>query len=171
MQARTNILTFVNWYILSYFVMLGPNTNVAAISITYMGECQAVYILDTLREMRARNLASVEPTQEAHDKWNIYVQSRLKEMVWQTGGCYSWYQDSKSGYNTIMWPRYNFIYMFHTLQFDPKSYRLQAASGSSKNKQQQQLQQATQKLANATNGLHKSINGAVRNGVHAVRSS
>jgi hypothetical protein len=24
--------------------------------------------------------------------------------VWQTGGCHSWYQDPRSGRNTVLWP-------------------------------------------------------------------
>lgn len=106
----------------NYFVILGPNTNVAAISVTYMGECQQTYIMDALHEMKRLQFSSVEAVPELTRSWNERIQGGIKSMVWQTGGCYSWYQDSKTGFNTIMWPYFNFLYMWYTQTFDVNNY-------------------------------------------------
>jgi len=116
----------------NYFVLLGPNTNVAAISVTYMGESQHTYIMDFLQQQKAYGISSVEVTKSQFSKWNEWIQKEIGKMVWQTGGCYSWYLDSRTGKNTIMWPKWNFQYTWAVERFDAENYQITKAPGKRK---------------------------------------
>ncbi len=85
------------------FFLLGPNTGLGHNSVILMMESQYNYIMDYLRylEKGHKRFLDIDPSvQSAH---NAELQEKLKDTVWQTGGCESWYQTS-SGKNTTLWP-------------------------------------------------------------------
>ena len=86
------------------FQIVGPNTGLGHSSMVFVIETQVGYIVDALRTMHARRLATVEPNARAQDRWNADLQRRMKRTVWNTGGCASWYLD-EHGRNTVLWPR------------------------------------------------------------------
>ncbi|HSF96843.1 MAG TPA: NAD(P)/FAD-dependent oxidoreductase [Thermohalobaculum sp.] len=85
------------------FLMLGPNTALGHNSVVLMAEAQAAHVVRLLAEMCARGIEAVEPRAEVQARYADGVQARLARMVWQTGGCTSWYKDA-DGRNPTLWP-------------------------------------------------------------------
>jgi cation diffusion facilitator CzcD-associated flavoprotein CzcO len=108
------------------FLMYGPNTNLGHSSIVYMLESQAAYLADALRTMRTEGLTSVDVHPEAQASYNAWVASALKSTVWNSGGCSSWYLDSR-GRNSVMWPTFTFRFRARTKTFDLNNYRTRRA--------------------------------------------
>ena len=107
------------------FLLLGPNTGLGHTSIILMIEAQVRYIADALLYVDANNIRTLEVKQEVHDRYNQSLQSDLKNTVWQSGGCHSWYQDAR-GNNTMIWPGFTWTYMLLMRYFDSKSYVFQS---------------------------------------------
>jgi cyclohexanone monooxygenase len=122
MQAYlgTSIAGFPNM-----FMLVGPNTGLGHNSIVFMIESQVEYVLDALRTMDARGLASVDVRKEAQDAFNAELQERLRGTVWSTGGCASWYLDD-TGRNTTLWPGSTWPFRRLTRRFEPSAYTLRA---------------------------------------------
>jgi cation diffusion facilitator CzcD-associated flavoprotein CzcO len=108
------------------FLMYGPNTNLGHSSIVYMLESQAAYLAGALRTMRTEGLTSVDVHPEAQASYNAWVASALKGTVWNSGGCSSWYLDSR-GRNSVMWPTFTFRFRARTRTFDVNNYRTRTA--------------------------------------------
>ncbi|MCG5433336.1 NAD(P)/FAD-dependent oxidoreductase [Mycobacterium sp. MYCO198283] len=104
------------------FLMYGPNTNLGHSSIVYMLESQAAYLAAALATMRAEGLASVDVRPEAQAAYNAWVDDALEGTVWNSGGCSSWYLDSR-GRNSVMWPTFTFKFRSRTKTFDLANYR------------------------------------------------
>jgi cation diffusion facilitator CzcD-associated flavoprotein CzcO len=105
------------------FFVTGPNTGLGHNSLLFMIEAQLSYVLDALRQMRARGATRLEVRREAQEAYNAYIQRRLVRSVWNTGGCASWYLD-KTGKNTTIWPYFTWRYWQRTRRFDPAPYML-----------------------------------------------
>jgi cation diffusion facilitator CzcD-associated flavoprotein CzcO len=99
------------------FFLVGPNTGLGHSSMVLMIESQIAYVLDALRTMDARNIATVEPKPRAQERWNRDLQQRMRRTVWSAGGCSSWYLDAH-GRNVTLWPRTTFTYRRLTRSFD-----------------------------------------------------
>jgi cation diffusion facilitator CzcD-associated flavoprotein CzcO len=78
----------------NFFMMLGPTTGLGHNSVVYMIECQANYIIKTLREMMRYNLDSVDLKPDVGDAYWQWVQRRTKPMAWYNS-CKTWYLNSK----------------------------------------------------------------------------
>jgi hypothetical protein len=105
------------------FFVTGPNTGLGHNSLLFMIEAQLSYVLDALRQMRARGTTRVEVRRDAQEAYNAHIQRRLVRSVWNTGGCASWYLD-KTGKNTTIWPYFTWRYWQRTRRFDPAPYTL-----------------------------------------------
>jgi hypothetical protein len=68
-----------------------------------MIEAQVNYMIACLRLGRRRD--ALEVREEVQRNYNTQLQQSLKSTVWQAGGCRSWYQDPRTGRNTLLWPR------------------------------------------------------------------
>ena len=66
-------------------------------------EAQIELLRQALRHMKKAKLATIEPTAEAQADFVAYVDKKLSESVWNTGGCASWYLDA-TGRNSTLWP-------------------------------------------------------------------
>lgn len=84
------------------FVMFGPNIAVSSSALIII-EAQLAYIIDTLKKVRKDEIATIEIRKEVLDKYNDEVQAALKNTVWNTGGCSSYFID-KNGRNSTLWP-------------------------------------------------------------------
>ena len=103
------------------FLLLGPNTGLGHNSIIVMIEAQIQYITEALLYLQEKNSRTLEIKEEVHDQYNQKLQAGLEKTVWQSGGCHSWYQDSK-GNNTTIWPDFTWVYVLLMRHFDAKSY-------------------------------------------------
>ncbi|CAF1303579.1 unnamed protein product [Adineta steineri] len=108
----------------NFFILLGPNSRLGHSSVIIMLEAQLKYLIEILLHMDENNIKSVSIKQNIHDKYNQWIQSKLKQTVWYLGGCHSWYQDANGNVTTI-WP--DFTWMYHLLlkNFDYKNFILQ----------------------------------------------
>ncbi|HVE78588.1 MAG TPA: NAD(P)/FAD-dependent oxidoreductase [Gemmatimonadaceae bacterium] len=111
----------------NFFNVCGPGTGSGHGSMIWKAESQTAYIMDALRVMRERNLASVEPRAGAEDRYMRWVGDDLDETVWARGGCQSWYLDG-GGRPTLMWPRTMWGFRRMLRRFDPEHYRLRPAA-------------------------------------------
>jgi len=110
------------------FLVTGPNTGLGHSSMVFMMESQCNYLVDALKTMSARSLASVDVTPDAMAAFNDEIQGKLGRSVWGTG-CSSWYLDS-SGRNTTMWPDFTWTYRRRTRRFDVEHYTVGRPSGT-----------------------------------------
>ncbi|HVM19552.1 MAG TPA: NAD(P)/FAD-dependent oxidoreductase [Egibacteraceae bacterium] len=108
------------------FLVVGPNTGLGHTSMVYMIEAQVQYILEALRWMFRRGLRTFEVTAAAQAAYNDRLQERMRDTVWTTGGCASWYLDD-TGRNTTLWPDFTWRFKHQTRRFDPESYRFRVA--------------------------------------------
>jgi cation diffusion facilitator CzcD-associated flavoprotein CzcO len=122
MQAHrgTTIAGFPN-----LFFLVGPNTGLGHNSIVFMIESQLNYVVDALRTMDARGATSIDVHPEAQAAFNDRVQERLRDTVWSSGGCASWYLDD-TGRNTTLWPGFTWPFRRLLRRFDPGHYELRA---------------------------------------------
>jgi hypothetical protein len=102
------------------FMLIGPNTGLGHTSMIVMIESQLAYVLDAVKRMRARELASVEVRPDVQAVYNVELQRRLKDTVWASG-CMSWYL-TRTGKNTTIWPGFTFEFRLRTRRFDSDSY-------------------------------------------------
>lgn len=88
----------------NFFVLLGPNTGLGHNSIILMTEAQVRYVMSCLRLMKRKNKRVLEVRQEVQKRFVEIIHQRLQSTVWVSGGCKSWYLDSRTGENTTLWP-------------------------------------------------------------------
>ncbi len=86
-----------------------------------MLEAQLKYIVETLLYMDEKNIRVVSLKESVHEKYNQWIQRKLKKTVWHLGGCHSWYQDAK-GNVTTLWPDFTWIYYLLMKNFDYENY-------------------------------------------------
>ena len=72
-----------------------------------------------------RGAQSVEVRRRSQDAYNEALQDQLDETVWNSGGCRSWYRDSR-GRNFTLWPTHTFTFRRQTRRFDAEAYELRA---------------------------------------------
>lgn len=103
------------------FMLVGPNTGLAHTSMVYMIESQISYVLAALRHLQRGDTAAVEARPEAQARYNHALQQRMRDTVWTTGGCGSWYLDAQ-GRNTTLWPSFTWLFRRTTRRFEPAEY-------------------------------------------------
>ncbi|HZP43140.1 MAG TPA: NAD(P)/FAD-dependent oxidoreductase [Candidatus Binatia bacterium] len=104
----------------NFFMMYGPNTNLGHNSIIFMIECQAQYVMDCLRQMRARELAWIDVRRDAMEAYNARIQRALAGSVWAATGK-SWYKTA-DGTITNNWPGTTVGYWWATRRADLRVY-------------------------------------------------
>jgi cation diffusion facilitator CzcD-associated flavoprotein CzcO len=103
------------------FLLVGPNSAGGFNSIVFTSEAHINYAMNCLRTMDRRGLAAVEVRRDVYDSYNRGVDERLRESVWNAGGCQSWYLDAK-GRNGVWWPGFTWRLWQRTRRFDINSY-------------------------------------------------
>ena len=115
--AGTTVSGFPN-----LFMLLGPNTGLGHSSQIYMIESQLAYVIDALRQMRSKAWRAVEVRADVQRAFNDSLQRNVSGAIWNSGGCKSWYLDSR-GRNTTIWPGFTFMFRRKTRQFIASEYR------------------------------------------------
>jgi cation diffusion facilitator CzcD-associated flavoprotein CzcO len=109
----------------NYFMLIGPNTATGHTSILLYAEAQINYIIECLSHLERCGLASFDVRPEVQTAFNQHLRRRLKETVWTSGGCGSWYLDGDGG-TSIIWPGYTWQFRKALRAFDPTAYELRA---------------------------------------------
>ena len=105
----------------NFFFLLGPNTGLGHTSVVLMIEHQIEHVLGALRHLAARPGAVVEPRADAQAEFLADVDTRMRNTVWTTGGCSSWYLD-RTGRNSTLWPGTTLSFKRRVTRFDPREY-------------------------------------------------
>ncbi|MCF8611837.1 NAD(P)/FAD-dependent oxidoreductase [Gordonia sp. HY285] len=102
-------------------LLVGPSTGLGHTSMVYMIESQLNYLVDYIRKTREAGIGRTEVKLEAQDRYNDELQHSLRNSVWETGGCASWYKDA-NGKITSLWPGFTFTFRNKTRAFDVAAY-------------------------------------------------
>ncbi len=96
----------------NFFMLYGPNTNLAHNSIVYMIESQIHYILKCLTRLQRGEIRSIDVKKDRQDRFNAALQKRLDKATWSKG-CTSWYLNA-AGRNVANWPGYSLEFRLRT---------------------------------------------------------
>lgn len=105
------------------FFVIGPNSGLGHSSMTLVIEAQIKYAVDAIRQMDRHDIADLDVTRAAQDAYNARLHAKLDGTVWVTGGCDSWYLDSRTGRNTTLWPDFVWKFMWMNRRFSPAGHR------------------------------------------------
>lgn len=97
----TNVQGFPN-----LLFVVGPNTGLGHNSIIHMMESQYNMIIDYIKKLKQQPspTAFFDVKGEKQKAFNDKIHFELKDMVWTTGGCSSYYLKNSNGKNTSIWP-------------------------------------------------------------------
>lgn len=105
----------------NYFMLLGPNTGLGHNSQIVMIEGQINYVMSALKKLEAGKVRAIDLKPQVLDAHDRRIQDKLKNSVWQQGGCVSWYQDA-NGRNVTLWPGFTFDYVAKTRKLNLDEY-------------------------------------------------
>jgi cation diffusion facilitator CzcD-associated flavoprotein CzcO len=105
--------------------VIGPNMGLGHSSMVYMAESGINYLASALREMDTHGMATFEVREDVQHRYNAKLQKKMRQTIWTTGGCASWYLDAH-GNNTTLWPSFTFAFRHITRRFDLGAYRTTA---------------------------------------------
>ncbi|MGW0801642.1 flavin-containing monooxygenase [Nonomuraea sp. NPDC002799] len=105
------------------FFLLGPNTGLGHNSVVFMIESQIHYVLECLRLLSRTQARALDVRPSAQRAYNRGLRERLDPLVWNAGGCTSWYLD-EHGVNRTIWPGFTFEYWARTRKVKPGAYEL-----------------------------------------------
>lgn len=106
----------------NYFILLGPNTGIGHNSIIAMIEIQVDHVIGCLKAL-AKGKQAIEVSEPAQLRFVERIRNRMKESIWQAGGCRSWYLDAQ-GRNTTLWPDSVLAYRRSARRARMSDYRL-----------------------------------------------
>lgn len=102
------------------FFSVGPNTGLGSNTIILIIECQVDYMIQALLSLSQRRSHQLEVLSKPALEFNKDCQKKLGSMVWNRGGCKSWYLD-KDGINITIYPGLPSQYYFQA-QFKPAEF-------------------------------------------------
>ena len=85
------------------FMIFGPNTATGHSSVILASENMVNYSIHFIKKILNGDVRTFEVKKEAEIKWTKTMQERLKDTVWTSNGCRSWYIDAK-GWNSTVYP-------------------------------------------------------------------
>jgi len=110
----------------NFFLLLGPNSVVYTSQVVTI-EAQVAYLLDCLAAMDRQGLSTLEVRAEAQNRYVREVDHGLRNSVWNTGGCRSYYRDP-SGRNFTFFPGFNRRFRAATRRVDLTDYHCERTS-------------------------------------------
>jgi cation diffusion facilitator CzcD-associated flavoprotein CzcO len=96
----------------NFFMLYGPNTNLAHNSIVFMIESQIRHVMACLARLGGDGARSIEVKENIQRRFNARIRRRLENSIWSKG-CMSWYLTA-AGKNTTNWPGYSFMFRLKT---------------------------------------------------------
>lgn len=86
----------------------GPNTGLGHNSAIYIAEAQVDYVIEALARTYEGEILEVRA--EEQEQFMSELEELSAGTVWLSGGCSSWYVDSRSGRLTTLWPDFSFTF-------------------------------------------------------------
>ena len=102
----------------NFFIVTGPNTGIGHTSAIFVIEAQMEYIRRAIAAVQSKKGRTIEVTPKAEDAYTTMIHKEMKQTVWQSGGCTSWYK-SKSGHVIAMFPGFSFTFRQMAKAFKP----------------------------------------------------
>lgn len=96
------------------FLMLRPNSHSVQGSVMWTCEQQAIYVVRTIRKMRARGVGRFEVKRSVQQAFNDRIDKRLAKLPIRPDVCSSYYLDP-TGRNRFVWPDFGAV-IRHRLQ-------------------------------------------------------
>lgn len=87
----------------NFFIIFGPNTATGHSSVILASENMVNYSLKFMKPILNGDVRTYEVKKEAEISWTQDIQEKLKQTVWSTGGCQSWYK-TDNGWNSTAYP-------------------------------------------------------------------
>ncbi|WP_434526366.1 flavin-containing monooxygenase [Photorhabdus asymbiotica] len=115
--ASTTVTGFPN-----FFIINGPSASLTHNSIIYIIESQIEYILGAIEYSRKNSNYVLEVSAEAQESYVNELQHQLKDTVWVSGGCTSWYLDPRNQRPTLIWPGFAHTFRKYNSNFYPAPY-------------------------------------------------
>ena len=84
------------------FIMCGPNTATGHSSVILASENMADYAMHFVKRVLSGDADVVEVKKEAEQAWTSDIQAKLKDTVWMSGGCSSWYYNEDRWNSTVL---------------------------------------------------------------------
>ncbi len=100
------------------FIVTGPNTGIGHTSAIFVIEAQMEYISRAIAAVQSKKARTIEVKPEAEADYTAMIHREMKQTVWQSGGCTSWYK-SKSGHVIAMFPGFSFTFRQMAKAFKP----------------------------------------------------
>ncbi|KAL6246900.1 hypothetical protein RBB50_006207 [Rhinocladiella similis] len=88
----------------NFFMIFGPNTATGHSSVILASENMVNYSLKFIDPILRGDVDTWEVKESAERKWTSDLQSQLKNSVFLSGGCRSWYV-TEDGWNSTVYPR------------------------------------------------------------------
>lgn len=85
------------------FLIFGPNTATGHSSVILASENMVNYSIHFIKRILYGDVKTFEVKKEAEIKWTKMMQDYLKDTVWESSGCRSWYH-TDSGWNATVYP-------------------------------------------------------------------
>ena len=85
------------------FLIFGPNTATGHSSVILASENMVNYSIHFIKRILDGDVKTFEVKEESERKWTEKLQKHLKDTVWMSAGCNSWYMDD-NGWNSTMYP-------------------------------------------------------------------
>lgn len=103
------------------FIVTGPNTGIGHTSAIFVIEAQMEYIRRAIQAVQNKGAKTIEVKPQAEADYTTMIHREMKQTVWQSGGCTSWYK-SKSGHVIAMFPGFSFTFRQMAKAFKPKDH-------------------------------------------------
>ncbi|KAL2430463.1 Baeyer-Villiger monooxygenase [Exophiala dermatitidis] len=87
----------------NFFMIFGPNTATGHSSVILASENMVNYSLNFIGPILRGDVDTWEVTEQAERKWTDDIQRALKNSVFLSGGCKSWY-NAPNGWNSTVYP-------------------------------------------------------------------
>ena len=106
------------------FLMYGPNTNIVINgSITYFSECEAHYIVESVRMLLREGARAMDVRPAVHDAYNVAIDEGNRRMAWGVSTVNTWYRNAR-GRIAQNWPFDLLRYWRQTREPNPDDYSL-----------------------------------------------
>jgi hypothetical protein len=97
-------------------ILLGPHTGLAHNSLLVMVEAQITYLLGMIAALERLDLRSLEPDKRAQSRYAEWIRERSSRLVFERGGCQSWYLEADG--HSILWPGPSWRFTRRLRRFD-----------------------------------------------------
>lgn len=85
------------------FIIFGPNTATGHSSVILASENMVEYTLKFIKKLLHGDVKTFDVKREKEEAWTKDMQDKLKDTVWMSGGCHSWYKTA-NGWNATAYP-------------------------------------------------------------------